>query len=458
MNWKLGVKRSAHLSYVYQFGVQLSNFLVIPLTVILLSTEERTVWLIFFTISTLNPILLLGFESSVFRASSYLFGGAIELLPTGVGRNHPKLEVDKTLLNDFIISVKLIFRFLSFFILISMIVLGNYYFQAMKAPFSNISHLYLSWIIYAIGLFINNCGIYKDSVLRGMAKQNSLNVALICSRFLFILSGILVLNLFDVGLLGLSVIFLVTMIIQRILIFCIWRKIHISKSSNRNFPFATIQKNFLILLPNSIRTALVFIGVFLTLRVGIMLAPQILEGNIATDYVLGGTLVLGVMGVSTELARVKLPSLHKAQIAKSKNEVKRHTMEMFGVAVVTYLIGLLFVLVIVSIGKRNLIDLDLFSNLYVILIIGLVAFFELIYSLSGIYLSSQNITPIVKSALVSGLLNVAISFILGNKFGAVGLIASQFIVGAAFNYWYWIMKVTKSLDIKLHVQFKRQKL
>ncbi len=431
--------------YLLQFGTQVTNFLVVPMTLIFLPLEDRTIWLLFFTISTLNPILLLGFESSIFRTSSYLLAGAVEILPNGLGRTHPMLKVDTELLNQFISSTKYIFRLFSFLILTLMYVAGFFYFNSLSESYSVVGDLSLSWLIFSLGIFINNFGIYRDSILRGSGSQNALNLVYILSRTGFLSVSSLILYFFESSLLVVSICFLLSMIFQRLCILRFWIKSTLSETSQLKLGFEEIHRIFLLLWPNSYRTALIFVGNFLTLRGGVLLAPKLTSSNIAADYVLGVTLVLGVSAVATELGRVKLASLHKAQISAPIDKVREVTREIFVVSLCAYCLGALVLTLLVFSNTKITNGLVINMDIGVLIPLLVINLFELTYSLSGIFLSSQNTTPILKSSLITGIANVIFAVWLGGRFGVYGLVFSQLFLGLIFNYWYWLVQVAKRL-------------
>ena len=431
--------------YLLQFGTQFTNFLVVPMALIFLPLEDRTIWLLFFTISTLNPILLLGFESSIFRASSYILAGAVELLPNGMGKTHPKPYVDADLMSRFVSSTKYIFRLFSSSILILMYIVGFFYFNSLSESYSAVENLSLSWLIFSVGVFVNNSGIYRDSILRGSGAQNALNLIYIFSRIGFFSLSSIILQFFASGLLVVSISFSVSIIFQRLCILRIWNRSTLLETSKSKFDFEVIHRIFLILWPNSYRTALVFVGSFLTLRGGILLAPKLTSANIAADYVLEVTLVLGLSAVATELGRVKLPSLHKAQISESISKVRDITREIFVVALCSYLLGAMVLVFLAFSNAKIAIDFGMNLNLRILIPLLLINLFELTYSLSGVFLSSENTNPIVKSSLVTGVSNIVLSTVLGTSFGIFGLIFSQFSLGLIFNYWYWPVRVAKRL-------------
>ena len=431
--------------YLLQFGTQFTNFLVVPMALYFLPLEDRTIWLLFFTISTLNPILLLGFESSIFRASSYILAGAVELLPNGLGKTHPKFYVDEELMNEFASSTKYIFRLFSSVILFLMYILGFFYFNSLSESYSAVENLGLSWVIFSAGVFVNNFGIYKDSILRGSGAQNALNLVYISSRIGFFSISSIILYFFFSGLLVVSISFFVSMIFQRLCILRIWNRSTLSESSKSKLGLKVIHRIFLLLWPNSYRTALVFVGSFLTLRGGILLAPKLTSANIAADYVLGVTLVLGLSAVATELGRVKLPSLHTAQISESISKVRDVTKEIFVVSLCSYSLGSVVLGFLAFSNTKIVIDFGMNLNLKILIPLVIINLFELTYSLSGVFLSSQNTTPIVKSSLITGMSNIVLSTVLVNSFGIFGLIFSQLFLGLIFNYWYWPAQVAKRL-------------
>lgn len=437
-------------NYFLQFGSQFANFLVILMALFFLPFEDRTIWLLFFTISTLNPILLLGFESSIFRASSYILAGATEILPSGLASSNQNTLIDARMFREFASSTKYIFRFFSSVILVLMSIIGYIYFSSLTDSYSAVENMRLSWIIFSAGVFVNNLGIYKDSILRGSGAQNALNLVYICSRVGFFSITSLLLKFFASGLLVVSTCFLVSMIFQRLCILWVWNRSSVSDSSKCIVNLKTIRQMYHLLSPNSYRSALVFIGNFLTVRGGILLVPNLISVNMASDYVLGATLALGFSAIATELGRVKLPLLHRAQISKSISRVRKITKEIFLVSLSIYSFGSILLLFLAFSNLKFAFDFNLDLDLKILLILLIVYLFELIYSVSGIFLSSQNTIPMVKSSLITGIMNIVLSTVLGSRFGILGLVFTQFSLGLFFNYWYWLLQVKNRLEVKNH--------
>ena len=201
-----------------QFLVQLTMFLVIPISVVFLNENERTVWLIFFTITTLNPILLLGFESTIFRLASYIAGGATTLQSEGLSKIDFNSNVDIGLFCTFTNSLKSIFFRLSIASTLIMYLAGNIYFELIKSN-SILPHNVLpSWLIFSLAMLINNLGIYKDSVLRGFDRQEFVNTAYIFSRLTLLFLAVSSFFIFHDGLMNLVISYLFAIILLRFII------------------------------------------------------------------------------------------------------------------------------------------------------------------------------------------------------------------------------------------------
>ena len=428
-------------TFLSQAFVQLTMFSTIPIVVAFLSEIDRTIWLIFFTISTLNPIFLLGFESSILRISSYLAGGVGTIQAEGFSEISDDAKVDVKLYLKFVHSVRKVFIWLSLIILILLLIFGTFYFHNLNSGKFTEQRIIVAWTFFALALYINNVQIYRDSVLRGFNNQLQVNLAYIASRVTFVFLSIYSTNVFSDGLLCVVVSYLISIVQLRLMITKHWKNLNTFLKVNTQEQDGEFAYSFNLLWKNSIKTALVFVGSFLTLRFGILVAPHVATIKDSANYILFTTLILGIAGVSTELAKIFLPYLHISQLEKIQVKIVEVFSQMYSIAITSFFLGVgaLFVFwkavfaCFASIG-------DLPTTL--VLSISCVTLLELTNSIYTMLISSNNSVPHWKSSLYSGFGNLFFLAILSQKFSIVGIILSQLISGVFWNYWGWIRKAS----------------
>ncbi len=422
--------------------VQLTMFAIIPITVAFLNVNERTIWLIFFTISTMNPIFLLGFESSIIRIASFISGGATTLQPVGLSTVECNVHVDRDLFLKFTNSLKIIFFRLSLGIFLVLIFVGFFYFHSIDIGNISVGYIYLSWTIFALSLLINNIQIYQDAVIRGFDRQESVNMASILSRVTFLLLAVISLLVLHAGLLGIVISFFISIIQLRLTMRQQWKRLRaelevVDQKSIGDFSFA-----YSILWKNSIRVALVFMGSFLTLRLGVLFAPHVTSLENLANFVLISTLVLGTAGVSTELAKIYLPSLHVAQLRRDTSKVLAVFGKMLIISWGSYVAAILLLVICWSLTFDIGDNFGTRHTLLLLSIIGLLNFFELTNSIYTMFISSNNTVPHMWSSVLTGFTNLVLLFFLASRFSLAGVIFSQAASGIIWNYWGWIRKVS----------------
>jgi hypothetical protein len=312
----------------------------------------------------------------------------------------------------------------------------------MDLGIKSLSYVLFSWSIFTLSLLINNVQIYRDAVIRGFDRQESVNVALILSRLTFLSLSLFSITVLQAGLLGLVVSHLISTLQLRLAISKQWQNLRSELEIEDRDYFGDFSFAFGILWKNSVRVALVFVGSFLTLRSGILFAPYVSSLEFSSNFILISTLVLGAAGVSTELAKIYLPTLHLMQMKRIDQDVLKVFGRMLSIAWVSYISAIISLIIFWRFAHTSNIENWSNNSLLICFLIGLVNFFELTNSIYTMFISSGNTVPHMPASLLTGAMNLLLLFFLGNRLSLVGIVVIQASSGFLWNYWGWIHKVS----------------
>lgn len=436
----------SYSSQIFQMGASL---FILPIILKKLSSDEVGIWYIFMSFSAMINLLDFGLSPTFSRNISYIFSGAKNLSSEGISSEISK-EVDYSLLKNTINSVKKIYMYISLVVVIIFGSGGSLYIKSLIQENQNldVNRIIIAWIVYIISLAFNFYYYYYTPMLLGRGLIKESHKTIVFTKVAYLLLAFFLIN-FNYGLLGIALSNLVSSFVNRISSYRYFYDEKIKKKLKfikRNKQEES--KIIRIILNNSSKLGAVSIGAFLINKSSVLIMSKYVDLKIIANYGITLQIISLLTTVSSVLFNTYLPMINYLRIQKKEKEIVNIFSKALLINYSFYLAGSIFLVSfgneILGILKSNTLILD---NKYLIILL-FIYFLEMNHSMAATMLTTKNIVPFLKPALLSGIIIVILMLFSLNftKLGLYGVILSQGIVQLVYNNWKWPLEVCKDLS------------
>jgi len=390
-----------------------------------------------------------GFSPQFTRSFSYIFSGAQELKKEGVYVTENNGSINYKLLKNTIATARLVYRYISLFVLFIMLSLGTLYIYITTYKFTLVNNALLIWIIYSFSVFFNIYYSYLNSILVGKGDITGSRKCIVYSKIIYLLIAIVMLFL-NFKLISIVIANLIAPIVQRFLSY----KYFYDKEIRNQFINTFINKNdirnvFESIWHNTKKMGFVTLGAFAINRSSMFFAGLFLSLNEVASYGLMQQLVGSIGNISLTMFIIHQPKFASYLVNNDKENLLKEfsfTMGFFYIAFLSLSILLIFIgNPTLKIIKSN----SVLPSTTVMIFYCLITLLEQNHSSFATIISLGNTIPFVKQSLISGFaiiigLYISLSYF---KTGIMGLVLVPGIVQAAYNNWKWPMVVCKDFGV-----------
>lgn len=438
-------------SYIGSFMGLFSNIMVVPFVVYYLDTDMLGLWYVFLSIGSITSLFDFGFVITFARNITYCWSGATTLKKKGVatvGTGEPDMHLMKTILY----TCRHIYLIISLTVLVLMLTAGMAYILHITKGITNTT-IVASYLIYAVGIFLNLYYNYYDSFLRGVGAIKAANQNKVYARIIQIVLMIGTLAL-GFGILGMSISFLFFGTTFRFLAskkFYQYERIGDRlKQAKEPVDKKEAKEFFKIIWYNSWREGVINISHYCNTQASVLICSMYFTLRETGVYSLGVQIATAVTTLASVIYGTLQPMLQSAYV-KGNVESVRKTMSLIVVTfVLSFIAGALGATVI---GVPILRWIKPESIVEIPILMGIFAnnFILKFRDCYTSYFSSTNRLIYMPAFITSSVLCIALSVILleYTKLGIWGLIIAQIASQAVFNMWYWPMKCHKELKLGL---------
>ena len=425
-----------------------SNFILIPLLLIFLSSEQIGLWYVFVAIAGFAQLLEFGFTSTLSRNILYCLSGKKKLSKIGLSSDDISGEVNWHLFNVVLRTSKIIYAAIGLIGLLLSSTFGTVYVASVTHHFS-IEWSFVSWIIFDCSIFTNLYFLYCLTFLRGIgdiAGENRSKTIARVSQLVFT-ALFLVMGL---QLLAAAIGYLLYSVLLLFFASRAFRK-HADIGRGISSDKQRISKKEVIDTLKTVsfvasRDGLVSVAWYGATQAMTLLCSAFLGLSEAGTYSVMVQFTSGIYNVSSAYMRSFFPAFQSAyvrgDVAMQRSIIARGlscyiAMFVLGTACVTVLLPFL------SLFKSNFIcDPALYLGLSVYM------FLLNQHSLFCNVIVNMNEIPYFKAYLISTLAGLILSciFCAYCKFGAWGLVLGQMLPQLAYNDWHWPLYVMKKVD------------
>jgi O-antigen/teichoic acid export membrane protein len=432
-----------------------ANVFVLPLVLRQLPPDELGVWYVFGTLGGLASLLDLGFEQTITRMTSYVWGGATRLVAFGLhqeeatgGEARPNLP----LLRDLVATLKAYYFYLGLAVLAVLAAGGGGYVWWKTQGLASAGTLRLAWFVYAGGCCLNFMIGRWPALLTGIGAVRAAQVAGVVSQLAYYavaVGGLLA----GLGVWALVAAFVVMGFVARHQ----GRKFFNTLAAlPGGLPGARFHRElFRVIWPNAWRTGLVSIGSFLTVQANTLVCSAYLSLATTAVYGLSFQLVNILFGLCGVWLAVKLPAINTLRQQGRTAEIEELFARRLRLTLLSYLAGALMILLVAPaalhwIGSKTTLITP--AQLAVLL---LIRFLELHQTQYCYLILSENNNPFLKPSLFGGAAIVLVSLVLTPVMGVWGLLLSMGGVQLAFNDWWPVWRGLRGLQSRPGEFFRR---
>lgn len=415
-------------------------FLVLPVTLRTIPTDELGLWYVFLSIAQFASILEMGFSPTIGRFASYYLGGAKQVQGLGLspqssatdGPNYSGLLGLIRIARSLYLKISLSLGF------VMLIGGGAWLFTFYPKYISDPKNL-IAFLFFVFGTTVNMFGYFWPGLLFGLNKvrtyQQSFVIGLICS-YIFCVVGLFL----GWGLFALAGSQFLLGIITRIQSYMLVRR----EIPRDLVPSNDVRLNHL--WPMTWRTGLGSLAGYFSLPITTLICAQVTDLGTTSSYGLSLQLAFMLHGLSGAWLAVKYPLISsmrsKGQIAEIRTLVwRRMTLSMatyFGGGIVAALVCPAILSLLDT--KTQFLPTPMLCAL--LFTVGIDFFLGMHIAI----LQTGNHTPYLNSLVLSGILTVAFGYLLGHSMGIYGIILSPVLAHACYNLWYTPMRCWKDLQ------------
>ena len=442
-------KKDVLWGYISLLLVQGINVILLPVIVRYLNSEELGVWYTFTSLYGLAMLIDFGFQSIITRNVSYLWSGAQNVKSEGF----ETVKDEKTKMNipyfiKVISAVKFIYTSMGTIIFILFITLGTWYMVTINSGEINMETMLISWSFYMFSIVLNISFSYWNSVLKGIGAIKTYNQILIVTKSTQLVLSILFL-IFGLGLIGVSVAYFVSVIVNRILQSVAYYKYSSETQKTKGKLKINYDKEILkALIPNTLRTGSISISNYLIINFPIILSSYFLSLKVSGQFGFVNQIITLIIMLSNSYYNTYLAKFNYLRVKNKYDEL----LSLFRKALITsYLFNFIAFFLFLLLGNfvLRIIGTDYkLLNLIPMLIIIIYRFLYNNQTLFTNFLATKNLIPHHKSFLTSAIVTVVVQLVLLKFFDnkLIYLLLPLLIVQLVHNNWYWVWYVIK--DIK----------
>lgn len=449
-------KSDVKWSYLSLFLFNGINVLLLPFILAYLNTAEVGLWYTFTAVSGLVIILDFGFMTTLSRNVTFIWAGAEEITSSGFKENskdqtkRPNYQLFVKLFK----TTKLIYLVLGLAIFIILLSLGSLYVYSVSKADLPVATIMVSWIIYATAVFLNMRYAYWNAILKGIGaikRNQQLLIITKMSQLFFTIIGVLL----GFGLIAVSVAYLLSIIINRILAHFMFYTYQDNKKTikpliNIAISRSEIRDVFKKILPNTFRQGLISISNYVNLRSTTLLSSAFLGLNVTASLGLVLQIINLITVVANTFFNTFLPQFSSYRV---KREFKLLRLRFKKAIIINYIIIFISFLVVLFAGDfiLNLFNsnVELLSWQYM-LVIMIYIFLYNNHTIFSTLIATKNILPHYKAFIISSIIVIVLQVTFLNLLPILwSLILPILIVQLTYNNWKWPLAALKDLGYKV---------
>lgn len=441
-------KKDVAWSYISLAMLQGVNIVLLPIMLNFLNSVELGLWYTFTSLYGLAMLIDFGFQTVIARNISYLWSGAKTIKKEGF--NEIDIKDDGINLGYFIkvlSTVKFIYYIMGLLTLIIFITFGTLYLVQIINGEIDLFTALIAWLFYMLSIVLNITFSFWNAVLKGIGAIKIYNQILVVAKVTQLLLSIILL-LLGYGIIGVSVAYFVSIIVNRLLqSFNYYRFSDETRATNKRIKVKYDKEIFLAFLPNTIKAGILSLSNYLVINFPIILCSYFLSLKVSGQFGLINQIITLILTLSNSYFNTYLSKFNYLRVRNQFDELFR----LFTKSMITnYIFNFLAFVLLLICGNFAL---DIVGADYKLLPIGLMLIiiaYRFLYNnqmLFTTFLTTKNQIPHYKQFLMSAIITIIVQIILLTfvESKLLHLIMPLFIIQLVFNNWYWVYYVIKDI-------------
>lgn len=424
-----------------------SGIFVLPFVLRMLSTEEVGYNYLMLTIGSIVTLFDFGFASMFSKNVAYIFGGAQQLQKEGVVVTKSNY-VNYHLIGTMIEVAKMVYRRLSLCVLAIMLTIGTYYVYRVTEGFSLVENSLAIWIVYCLSTYFNIYFSYYNSLMIGRGLIMEVKKGNIASKITYMVCCVVFLYL-GLGLMGLCLANIISPFVLRgICYYYFFCGNFAKKMKDEVITYKEKKDTFLIIWYNAKKQGITLVFSYAINKFGMFLAGLYLTLSEIASYGLMIQLGTIIITLATTYNVTMQPKYASLRVSDSNDEI----VKLYSFSKILFLIlsviGSLLLAFIVPPLLTGLKSNSQLPTASVVLLYMMFCVLENNHMLGSTLIGTGNCIPWVKSAVLSGIGVIVLTFLLLNytTLGIIALIIGQGIPQLFYNNWKWPFEAAKDLN------------
>ncbi|WP_239732893.1 O-unit flippase-like protein [Mammaliicoccus sp. P-M55] len=440
-------KKDVFWGYVSIGMVQGINIILLPIILKYLSATELGLWYTFTSLYGLAMLIDFGFQTIISRNISYLWAGANSIEVDGFNQEKNTDKVNIPYFVKVLSTVKFLYFSMGTIVFVFLITLGTGYIWKISNGEIEIKIALIAYILYMFSIVLNITFSYWNSVLKGIGAIKLYNQILIITKVVQLVLSIVFLML-GYGLIGVSLAYLLSVIINRILQSYAYYKFSDETKRTRRKIFIKYDKAiFHAILPNTIKTGVLSLANYLIINFPIILCSYYLSLEISGRFGLLNQILTLILTLSNSYFNTYLSKFNFLRVKGEYDEL----FNLFRKSIVTnYLFNIISFVFLIILGNWFLMIIGTDYKLIGINTMLITIVYRFLYNNQVIFtsfLSTKNKVPHYKHFIISAIITILLQFILLQfwESNLYTLLLPLLLVQLLFNNWYWVMYVMKDI-------------
>ncbi|MCR5742964.1 MAG: hypothetical protein K6F92_04435 [Lachnospiraceae bacterium] len=422
------------------------SFIITPIIVIFLKTEELGLWYTFASINAFACLLDLGFSQNFLRNFAFAWGGAKELEKEGVAKQSAG-EPNKRLYSILLSASSKLYLVISSVAFIALLIIGTPYILYIMRGYEQ-SYL-VPWLVYAFAIFINLMFGWWFSALEGAGKiakaQQAITIGNIANFVVVIVCMFL-----RVGLIGLALAYLINGLVSRAVAQYYFHKNVITKQEiaalQSDVSSSEIKQTVFTIWFNAKKNAVVTLAETLSGQLGTIICSGVISVEVTASYGLCCQIANIVTTIAVSNHTANMPVYANLWTNDDKQTIRKlYSRAIFAYMTISIVIGVLAIVFGVPVIRIIKPSIELPYMMLLLVIITYV--FDNLYSSNAKFIATKNKIPYVKDNIIALILVILLYILLlrGFELGVYGLIVGK-VLGKLFLYIKWNHYAFKMVD------------
>lgn len=426
-------------NYVGTFFSMASNFILIPLLLAFLSTEQIGLWYVFTALSGFAQLLEFGFTSTLSRNILYCLSGARKLSKQGCDSASVAPGVDWHLTRAVLKTSKAIYAVMGLVALAAASTLGTVYVFNVTDGFVITGSL-ASWLVFVVSIFSNLYFLYCLTFLRGIGDVAGENKAKTIARISQILITAILLFA-GMGLLAAAIGFLAYSVLMRTIAIALFnRNVQVRDglaSDSAHVDRAEMKEVLGTVSFVAWRDGIVSLAWYGATQAMSLLCSAFLGLAETATYSVMLQFLNAMYNISSVYMRSCFPAYQSAYVSRDKRAMQN--MLERGISAYVALYALAGVAVTACLPVLGLFKDGFICDRW--LFVGLAVYYFLLsqHSVFCMIIVSMNEIPYFKAYIITTVIGIALSSALCGivGLGEWGLVLGQAIPQLLYNNWHW---------------------